>query len=667
MLLRQILRLSVIKMEKMKQLVEKLNTLNYHYYVLDEPIASDDEWDALYRELRVLEEETGIILENSPTKKVGGDPIKSFETVTHQTRLWSMDKAQSFDELYAWEERILTKLKEGGFDKPTFSLEYKFDGLTVNVTYEKGILTDAVTRGNGIQGERIFEQAKTIRSLPLNIDFTGKLQVQGEGIMKKSVFDKYNRTALEPLKNPRNAAAGALRNLDPQVTASRKLDIFLYNIGIIDGKDFSSSIDAMNFLKKQKLPVNSYFKTFDNIKAVIQEINEAEKSRQSLDFQIDGMVIKVTDYKMREYLGYTDKFPKWAIAYKFFAEQVPTKIIGVSWDVGRTGKVTPTADLEPVDIGGATVKRATLNNKWDILRKKVKLNVNVWVRRSNDVIPEIMGVVDETQTGEEIPVPTHCPSCNTLLEERGMLLFCPNRKNCKPQIVAKIVHFASRDAMDIESLSVKTATQLVEKFDIHDVSALFDLKFDELVKLEGWQDKKASNLLDSLEKCKDIDLSSFIFALGISNVGKKTARDIAKKYKSLENFRRATRESLIEINDVGEVVADSILEFFTEEGGVIDALLSKGVKTQEEQVNRTDSYFNGKNVVLTGKLEQMTRDEAGDIIISLGGEVQNAVSKRTDILVAGLKAGSKLEKAKKLGIEIIDEEQFLALIEPKNA
>ena len=648
-------------MDRMLELVEKLNTLNYHYYVLDEPIASDDEWDALYRELRSLEETSGVILDNSPTKKVGGDPIKSFETVTHETRLWSMDKAQSFDELYAWEERVLTKLKEGGFDSPVYSLEYKFDGLTVNVTYENGLLNDAVTRGNGIEGERILAQAKTIRSLPLTIDFSGKIQVQGEGIMKKSVFDKYNETALEPLKNPRNAAAGALRNLDPQVTASRKLDIFLYNIGLINGKEFASSIDAMNFLKEQKMPINSYFKTYNCMKDIIEEINNAEKKRQNLDFQIDGMVIKVTDYKMREYLGYTDKFPRWAIAYKFYAEQVPTKLIDVVWDVGRTGKVTPTAHLKPVDIGGATVKRATLNNKWDILRKKVKLNVDVWVRRSNDVIPEIMGVVDENQIGEEIPVPTNCPSCNAVLEEKGMLLFCPN-KMCKPQIVAKIAHFASRDAMDIEFLSDKTASQLVEEFNISNVAMLYDLEFEELVKLEGWQDKKAQNMIDALNKSKDIDLSSFIFALGILNVGKKTARDLAKNYKTLDNFRNATKESLIKIGDIGDVVAESILDFLNNESVLIDNLIEKGVTPKEEQETVTDSYFSGKGVVLTGKLERLTRDEAGDIIISLGGEVQSSVSKRTDILVAGEKTGSKLEKAKKLGIEIIDEEQFFALI-----
>ncbi len=647
-------------MDEMKALIEKLNRYNYHYYVLDDPIASDDEWDNLYSRLKELEKETGIVLDDSPTKKVGGEPIKAFESVVHENRLWSMDKAQSFEELYAWEERITTKLKEEFDEKPIFSLEYKFDGLTVNVTYENGVLTDAVTRGNGIVGERIFEQAKTIRSLPLSIPFSGKLQVQGEGIMKKSVFDKYNETASEPLKNPRNAAAGALRNLDPQVTASRKLDIYLYNIGVIDGESFNNSIDAMNFLKNQKMPINSYFKTFSSMKDVIAEINEAEKTRQALDFQIDGMVIKVTDFKMREYLGYTEKFPRWAIAYKFFAEEVPTKIIDVVWDVGRTGKVTPTAHLEPVDIGGATVKRATLNNKWDIQRKKVKMNVDVWVRRSNDVIPEIMGVVDESQEGEEISVPSVCPSCGTELIEKGMLLYCPNIYTCKPQIVSRIAHFASRDAMDIESLSDKTAIQLVEEFDIQDVSELYNLSFDQLVELDGWQERKALNLLDALEKSKNIELSAFIYAIGIPNVGIKTARDLAKKFRSLENFRKTTKEELLSIGDIGDIVADGILNFF-EKSDLIDKLLAAGIVPEHKEVT-VNSYFSGKGVVLTGKLNVMTRDEAGDIIRKLGGEIQSSVSKRTNILITGESAGSKLEKAQKLGIEIIDENTFIGLI-----
>ena len=652
-------------MEEMKKLVDRLNELNYHYYVLDEPIASDDEWDSLYAKLRKLEEQTGVILENSPTKRVGGEPIKAFETVKHKVRLWSMDKAQSFDELYAWEEKVNKRLKEvfGELARPVYSLEYKFDGLTVNLTYSDGKLIDAVTRGNGEEGERIFEQAKTIRSIPLEIDFKGQLQVQGEGIMKISTFNKYNETALEPLKNPRNAAAGALRNLDPAVCAKRKLDIFLYNIGLIDGKDFNSSSEAMQFLKEQKLPVNSYYETFESIAEVIERIKQKEVERASLDFQIDGMVIKVCDYAYREALGYTDKFPRWAIAYKFYAEQVPTKLLDVVWDVGRTGKVTPTALLEAVDIGGATVKRATLNNKWDIMRKKVRRGVDVWVRRSNDVIPEIMGVVDEQQSGRDIIIPTVCPSCQTPLEEKGMLLFCPNRF-CKPQIVARFVHYASRDAMDIESLSDKTAQQLINCFNLKDVADLYSLDYSQLVALEGWQDKKAQNLLQALENSKDCTLDAFIYALGIANVGKKTARDLANTFKSFDAFSLAKKEELLTISDVGEIVADGIIEFFADAKNIdmLARLFACGVTPRESVKIQTNSYFSGKGVVLTGKLENYTRDEAGKIIESLGGEIQSSVSKRTNILIAGEATGSKLEKAKKLGIEIIDEQKFMELI-----
>lgn len=649
-------------MDRMRELADRLNELNYHYYVLDEPIVSDDEWDKLYRELKQLEEETGVVLENSPTKKVGGEPIKGFETVVHEKRLWSMDKAQSFEELYAWEEKTLKRTREVFGKNPVYSLEYKFDGLTVNLTYENGVLTDAVTRGNGIAGERITEQAKTIRSLPLTIPFKGKLQVQGEGIMKISAFDKYNETATEPLKNPRNAAAGALRNLDPKVTASRKLDIYLYNIGVIEGKEFENSKQAMDFLKEQKLPVNGFYETFSDMKDIVKAIEEAEKRRDTLDFQIDGMVIKVTDFKMREAIGYTEKFPKWAIAYKFFAEEVPTKLTNVIWDVGRTGKVTPTAELEQVEIGGAAVKRATLNNKWDIQRKKVKLGVDVWVRRSNDVIPEIMGVVDENEKGEEIKIPTVCPSCGTPLEERGMLLYCPNSTYCRPQIVSRIAHFASRDAMDIETLSDKTAEQLVESFEISDVADLYRLSFDKLITLDGWQEKKANNLLNNLEKSKERTLSAFIYAIGIPNVGIKTARDLARRFKTLENLRNAKREELLALDDIGDTVADCICEFFLRSGDLIDKLLSCGVCPKEEQLQRSDTYFSQKGVVITGKLERFTRDEISAKVLELGGEVQSSVSKRTNILICGKNAGSKLEKAQKAGIEIMSEEKFLSLM-----
>lgn len=649
-------------MDDMRAIVDQLNDWNYHYYVLDDPIVSDDEWDALYAKLKALEASAGTVLPDSPTHKVGGETVTGFVSVTHETRLWSMDKAQSYEELYAWEERVKTRLKEAFDEEPVFSLEYKFDGLTVNLTYENGVLTDAVTRGNGIVGERILPQAKTIRSLPLTIPYQGRLQVQGEGIMKISSFNAFNETAEEPLKNPRNAAAGALRNLDPKVTASRKLDIFLYNIGVLEGLAFETSGEAMDFLRDQKLPVNGFYETYTNMHDIIAAIEEAAVRRPNLDFQIDGMVIKVTNYAMREYLGYTEKFPRWAIAYKFFAEEVSTKLEDVVWDVGRTGKVTPTAILTPVDIGGATVRRATLNNKWDIERKKVKLDVDVWVRRSNDVIPEIMGVVDEEQTGRAIPIPTVCPSCGTPLEERGMLLFCPNTAYCRPQLVARIAHYASRDAMDIESLSDKTALQLAEAYELSDVADLYGLSFEDLIRLEGWQEKKANNLLRALEESKDCSLSAFLYAIGIPNIGIKTARDLAKTFRTLDGVRSASRDDLLAIGDIGEIVADSILDFFQKENSLVERLLAAGVCPKEEVKKETSSYFTDKGVVLTGKLERFTRDEAGKIIMALGGEVQASVSKKTDLVIAGEAAGSKLEKAKKLNIEIIDEAKFAELI-----
>ncbi len=653
-------------MEEMRTLVDKLNMLNYHYYVLDDPLVSDDEWDALYKRLKQLEEELGLVLPDSPTQKIGGEPIERFESVTHKVKLWSMDKAQSFEELYAWEERVNKRLDEvfGRNRKKTqFSLEYKFDGLTVNLTYQHGHLTDAVTRGNGVVGERIFQQAKTIRSLPLAIPFQGELQVQGEGIMKLSSFEEYNRHAQEPLKNPRNGAAGALRNLDPAVTAKRKLDIFLYNIGVIEGIELADSSEAMEFLKQQHLPVNAYYRVFEDMHDIIAAIEEAGRQRSALDFQIDGMVIKVTDFAMREALGYTEKFPKWAIAYKFSAQETVTRLKNVVWDVGRTGKVTPIAMLEPVEICGATVKRATLNNQWDIERKKVKLGVDVWVRRSNDVIPEIMGVADEKQAGEPIKIPTVCPSCGTTLVQRGMLLYCPNYSFCRPQIVARIVHFASRDAMDIESLSDKTALQLTEKFEIMDVADLYLLQYEQLLSLEGWKEKKAKNLLEALEKSKDCALDAFIYAIGIPNVGRKTARDLSKRFKTFESFSCATRDELVAIGDIGDIVADGILTFFANEKSAetVRKLFARGVSPRAEAETDTTTYFSGKGVVLTGKLESFTREEAGRIIERMGGEIQDSVSKRTALVIAGEKAGSKLEKARKLGIEIIDETAFKAL------
>ncbi len=657
--------------DRMRELVDRINRLNYHYYVLDDPIASDDEWDALYRELVLLEQSQGRVLEDSPTRLVGGEPVSAFEQTRHLARLYSMNKAQSIEELYAWQARVLKAIEEYNqtaaqpVSAPQYTVEYKYDGLTINLTYDSGELVLAATRGNGEIGEIILPQVKTIRSIPVYIPFKGKMEVQGEGIMRISEFEKYNAAAAEPLKNPRNGAAGALRNLDPKVTASRHLDCFTYNIGYIEGKSFTSSLEMMEFLKEQRLPVNPYFKVFDNIDEVVKELKEIESIRESLDFQIDGVVIKLADFRTRKLLGYTDKFPRWAIAYKFFAQEVLTTLRSVSWEVGRTGKITPLAHLEPVEIGGATVKRATLNNKWDIQRKKVKLGSKVWVRRSNDVIPEIMGVQDE-DGGEEIKTPEVCPACGTRLIEKGMLLFCPNKKECRPQAVGRLTHFASRDAMDIEAFSEKSAGQFYDELGAREAADLYYITNDQLLSLDNWKEKKAERFLSEVEKSKACRLDSFIYALGILNIGKRTARDLAEHFKSVQKLAGAGLEELTSIDEIGEIVANSVIEFFGDEvnSQMVNRLFEAGVSPVWDSAGKkSEGFFSGRTFVLTGTLGSMERRLAAERIEALGGKASGSVSKNTFAVIAGENAGSKLEKARALNIRVIDEEEFLKLLE----
>ena len=657
--------------DRMRELVDRINRLNYHYYVLDDPIASDDEWDALYRELVLLEQSQGRVLEDSPTRLVGGEPVSAFEQTRHLARLYSMNKAQSIEELYAWQARVLKAIEEYNqtaaqpVSAPQYTVEYKYDGLTINLTYDSGELVLAATRGNGEIGEIILPQVKTIRSIPVYIPFKGKMEVQGEGIMRISEFEKYNAAAAEPLKNPRNGAAGALRNLDPKVTASRHLDCFTYNIGYIEGRSFASSLEMMEFLKEQRLPVNPYFKVFDNIDEVVKELKEIESIRESLDFQIDGVVIKLADFRTRKLLGYTDKFPRWAIAYKFFAQEVLTTLRSVSWEVGRTGKITPLAHLEPVEIGGATVKRATLNNKWDIQRKKVKLGSKVWVRRSNDVIPEIMGVQDE-DGGEEIKTPEVCPACGTRLIEKGMLLFCPNKKECRPQAVGRLTHFASRDAMDIEAFSEKSAGQFYDELGVREAADLYYITNDQLLSLDNWKEKKAERFLSEVEKSKACRLDSFIYALGIPNIGKRTARDLAEHFKSVQKLAGAGLEELTSIDEIGEIVANSVIEFFGDEvnSQMVNRLFEAGVSPVWDSAGKkSEGFFSGRTFVLTGTLGSMERRLAAERIEALGGKASGSVSKNTFAVIAGENAGSKLEKARALNIRVIDEEEFLKLLE----
>ena len=656
-------------LDQMKTLIKQLNEYAYRYYVLDDPAVSDAEYDELYNQLLFMEEQAGVQLADSPARRVGGEPLTNFTPHTHLMRLWSLDKVHSLDDLISWSKRM-ERLREEyinstGQTLPELSYitEYKFDGLTINLTYDKGELIQAATRGNGEVGEGILEQVKTLRSVPLTIPFHGKMEIQGEGIMRLSVFAEYNAKASEPLKNARNAAAGALRQLDPKVTAQRKLDAFFYGIGYIEGKTLKNHMDMIEFLKENRFYTSPFLRKTNNIEQVESWIEETEKKRDTLDYLIDGMVIKIDDFATRQIMGYTDRFPRWAMSYKFKAIEKTTILEDVSWEVGRTGKLTPLAKLSPVDIGGVTVQRATLNNWGDIQRKKVAIGAKVLIRRSNDVIPEIMGALSEGT--KAIEKPTVCPACDMSLEERGALMFCPNTLSCKPQLLARIVHYASKQAMDIEMFSDMTAKTLFEQLGITQIADLYSLKEEELKSLEGFGEKKAKKLLEEIEKSKDCALDHFIMALGIPTVGRKTAKDLALKFGSLQLLMAATYEELIAIRDIGDIVAKNIIDFFgslqIQKG--IEQLLLVGVKPRlTVKTEDRAAVFAGMSIVLTGTLPTLKRDEAQKLIEENGGNAVSSVSKKTDLVLAGENAGSKLDKAVSLGIPVIDEAEFFRML-----
>lgn len=641
----------------MQEIVKQLNQWAYEYYVLDKPTVADTQYDALYDQLVLLEKQTGVVLPDSPTHRVGGEPLKNFVQHKHLKRLYSLDKVQSFGELQEWMQKVNKAVGE-----VEFTVELKYDGLTINVTYEDGNFAGAATRGNGIVGEDVTEQVKTIKTVPLSIPFKGKCELQGEGIMRLSALEKYNREhPKDILKNARNAAAGAIRNLDPKVTAQRNLDVVFYSNGYEEGLQVHSQTQLVKFLQENGMLTNYVFKrakTFEEVKAVINYIGE---KRSSFDFLIDGVVIKINDFAVREKLGYTDKFPKWAIAYKFDAEQVTTKLNQVEWQVGRTGKLTPIGKLDAVELCGATIRRATLNNFGDILRKKLKTNALVFVRRSNDVIPEVLGAAEEG--GEEIVKPTVCPACGFPLQEVGANLYCVNAENCRPQIVARLSHYCEKGACDIEGLSDKTVNLMVDKLDVRSVADLYRLTKEQLLTLEGFKDKKAQNVVDAVEKSKNVALPQFIYALGLDNVGTVTAKDLAAMFGSVDNLQKATMEQLTSIDGIGDVVAEGIVQYFKESQNleIIRQLKEAGINPQMHLQEKKGPFL-GKKVVLTGSLSHHTRSEASKIIESLGGEVSSTVSKTVNLVVAGEDAGSKLQKAQSLGIEIIDEQQFDSIV-----
>lgn len=646
-------------MDRMQELVQKLNEYAYRYYVLDDPVISDGEYDKLYDELVALEKQTGVVLPDSPTIRVGDKPLSKFNQVVHRGKLFSLDKCQSKEEMRAW----LDKLSVNG-KMPLCSVEYKFDGLTINLTYENGVLTRAATRGNGEIGEEVTMQVRTIKSVPLSIPYKGVIEVQGEGIMTLSALAAYNaRPDVVPLKNARNGVAGAIRNLDPKVTAERKLDMICYNVNYMDDGNFPDGKAMLAFLRENNFKLSDYCRYCSTPDEVMAALDEIESRRDSLDFLIDGAVVKVDNTAMREELGYTQKFPRWAMAFKFAPEEATTTVRDVIWQVSRTGKLNPLAVLDPVDLAGVTVSRATLSNISEIRRKDIRIGSRVFIRRSNDVIPEITGVAEHTENSREIVPPAVCPACGAPVVQDGIFVKCSNTRACANTIISALSHFCERDAMDIEGLSDKTLELLyglnkVKAF--HDIYALKQEDFDEV---EGFRDKRTGNLLAAIEKSKTTTLARFLYAIGIPNIGKKSAGQLEEEFRTLDAVMNASKEDFAALDDFGDIMAEGVKAYFDDEHNrrEIELLLKAGITFTQKQV--TEGVFSGKKVVLTGALVSMKRGKAKEEIEKRGGSVAESVSKAVNLVIVGEDAGSKLAKAEKLGIPTISEGEFLKMLE----
>ena len=646
-------------MDRMIELVALLNRYAKEYYEEDNPTVSDAEYDALYDELLELEKQY-FVLPDSPTRRVGGAVQKGFATYTHRERLYSLDKSKTKEGIAEWIDKVV---EEHG-DWATLTLEYKYDGLTLNLSYENGHFVRAVTRGDGVTGEDVTQQAMTIEDIPRTIPFEGSVDIQGECIMRLSVLKAYNETADVPLKNARNAAAGGIRNTDVKEAAKRHLSFMAYNVGYVRGATFATQSERHAFLERNGFCHNQYFKRVEKGDDWQKWLDDVEKERPDLDYLIDGMVFKVDDLALREELGVTAKFPRWAIAYKFHAEEVTSTVLDVVWQVSRTGKLNPLAVLDTVDIGGVSVSRATLSNISEIKRKDIRIGSDVFVRRSGDVIPEILGIARHNNDSREVFAPSVCPACGAPTEQRGVFVYCTNPEHCAPRVIATIEHFASKDAMDIDGLSVKTIEQMYNDLQLRRADELYDLTLDKLLSLDGFKEKKAGNLLSSIEKSKKTTLPRFLTALAIPNIGKRTAEQMADVFGSIEAIQNATALELIALDDFGAIMADSVVAYFADEGNrdFVASLLAKGVHVEIEE-KPTDGVFAGETVVLTGALTTYKRSHAAALIKERGGMVADSVSAKVTLVVAGADAGSKLAKAEKLGIRVIDEAAFLKMLE----
>ncbi|WP_044895095.1 NAD-dependent DNA ligase LigA [Bacillus alveayuensis] len=658
---------------RVEELHRLLNQYNYEYYVLDNPSVPDAEYDRLMQELIALEAEyPELKTKDSPSQRVGGKALDAFTKVEHRTPMLSLANAFNEGDLRDFDRRVRQEVGD-----VQYVCELKIDGLAVSLRYEDGYFAQGATRGDGLIGEDITENLKTIRSLPLRLKENVTVEVRGEAFMPKKSFEILNQQRSERgeelFANPRNAAAGSLRQLDPKIAASRNLDLFVYGMANADELGIDSHSEALDYLHELGFKTNPERRVCANIDEVIQFVTSWHEKRAQLPYEIDGMVIKVDSFEQQEQLGATAKSPRWAIAYKFPAEEVVTKLIDIELSVGRTGVVTPTAILEPVRVAGTTVQRASLHNEDFIREKDIRLGDYVVVKKAGDIIPEVVNVLPERRTGEEVPfsMPTHCPECASALVrlDEEVALRCINPK-CPAQIREGLIHFVSRNAMNIEGLGEKVIAQLFKEGLVEDVADLYTLTKEQLVNLERMGEKSATNLLNAIEASKENSLERLLFGLGIRHVGAKAAKILAQQFETMERLMQATKEELMAIHEIGEKMADSIVTYFAkpEVTDLINELRSYGVNMTykgPKAVNNADkdSYFAGKTIVLTGKLEKMSRNEAKEKIEQLGGKVTGSVSKNTDLVIAGADAGSKLTKAQQLNIEIWDEARFLQEIE----
>ena len=653
------------KKQRAEQLRRELNHHIYRYYVENENDIEDYEYDMLMRELDSIEKEyPELLAPDSPTHRVGGQADGQFEKVVHTVRMESLQDAFSHGEVEDFDRRV-----HESFSDVTYVVEPKIDGLSVSLEYTNGVFTRGSTRGDGIEGEDITANLRTVKSIPLRLKTDLPfIEVRGEVYMPREVFfeivEKQELNGEKPFKNPRNAAAGSLRQKNPKITAERKLDIFVFNIQQIDGAEITGHYQSLEYLKELGFKTVPFFRKFNNIKDALGEIERIGDIRYTLPFDIDGAVVKVDSFAQRETIGSTAKFPRWAIAYKYPPEEKETTLVDIEINVGRTGVLTPTAVFEPVLVAGSTVSRATLHNEDFIKEKGIRIGDTVIIRKAGDIIPEVLSVVKHCDNSRDYEMPKFCPSCGSRVfrEEGEAAIRCDN-PDCPAQLLRVLIHFCSRDAMDIEGLGDAVLETFLKVGLIGKISDIYQLDYEKIASLDGMGQKSADNLKKAVEKSKENDLSKLLFAFGIRHIGQKASKLLSDHFLTLDNIISATKEEILNIDGFGEIMADSVVEFFSLEQTkhMIDELKNAGLN-MESQREIKDNRFEGMTFVLTGTLTNFTRNEAQEIIESYGGKAASSVSKKTTYVLAGEAAGSKLQKATDLGVTIINEEQFAEMI-----